>query len=93
MDKRTWQAVPGQALHHREWDDEFVVYNNLSGDTHLLDGGAMQLLRAVAQQPGDAAAIAARLRLALGLDPQEVGEIPAMLDELAAMSLIEAVAC
>jgi PqqD family protein of HPr-rel-A system len=87
---RTWRAIPGQALRHREWDDEFVVYNNLSGDTHLLDGSAMLLLRAVAAEPGNAAALAERLRGALGLDQQEIDEIPAMLDELAALALIEA---
>ena len=93
MDKRTWRAVPGQALHHHGWDDEFVVYNNLSGETHLLDGGAMQLLRAVADAPGDTAALAARLAAALGLDQQEVDEIPAMLGELAALSLMETAPC
>lgn len=93
MNQCTWQAIPGLALHHREWNDEFVLYNNLSGDTHLLDAGAMQLLRAVAAEPGDAAGIAERLRRVLGLDQQEVDEIPVMLDELAALSLIEPLQC
>lgn len=90
MNERIWRAIPGQALRHREWNDEFIVYNNLSGDTHLLDGSAMLLLRAVAAEPDTAAALAQRLRGALKLDQQEVDEIPAMLDELAALSLIEA---
>lgn len=93
MNERIWRAIPGQGLHHREWDDQFIVYNNLSGDTHLLGAGPMQLLRAVAAEPGDAATVAARLRNALGLDQQEVDEIPAMLEDLAALSLIEPVRC
>lgn len=90
MSSRIWRIIPGQAVRHREWDGEYIVYNNLSGDTHLLDGSAMLLLRAVAAAPGDAAALAERLRGALGLDQQEVEEIPAVLDQLAALSLIEA---
>ena len=40
----SWRLVPGQALLHRGWDDAFVLYNDLSGDTHLLSGDAMALL-------------------------------------------------
>lgn len=93
VDNCSWRVLPGQALHHRAWDDEYVVFNNLSGDTHLLGGGAMQLLLAVAEAPGDAASLAGRLRLTLGLDQQEIDEIPAMLDDLRALSLIERAPC
>lgn len=88
-----WRVLPGQALHHRSWDDEYLVFNNLSGDTHLLDGGAMQLLLAVAAAPGDTASLGSRLHSALGLDQYELDEIPAMLEQLRALSLIEAVPC
>lgn len=93
MDNCTWRVLPGQALHYRAWDEEYVVFNNLSGDTHLLDGGAMQLLLAVAAAPGGAAALGERLGSALGLDAQEISEIPAMLEGLCALSLIEPVPC
>ncbi|MBZ2206117.1 HPr-rel-A system PqqD family peptide chaperone [Massilia soli] len=93
MNNCSWRVVPGQALRQRGWDDDYLVFNNLSGDTHLLDGGAMQLLLAVAQSPGSAASLAERLRLALGLDQQEIDEIPAMLDELRALALIEHTPC
>lgn len=46
-----WQLVPGQSLRHRGWDDEFVVYNDLSGDTHLLGADAMDLLRLLKAGP------------------------------------------
>lgn len=93
MNNCTWRVLPGQALQHRAWDDEYVVFNNLSGDTHLLDGGAMQLLLAVAATPGDTASLAAHLHAALGLDEHEIDEIPAMLEELRALALIEAAPC
>lgn len=93
MNTRIWRVPPGQALQHRAWEDGFVVFNNLSGDTHLLCEGEMQLLLAVAAQPGDTAAVTARLRASLGLDDQEAGDIPAMLSDLLALSLVEAAPC
>ena len=49
---RRWRLVPGQLLRARQWDDEFVVYNDLSGDTHLLDAAAMDILLRIASGPG-----------------------------------------
>ncbi|WBS03240.1 HPr-rel-A system PqqD family peptide chaperone [Pseudoduganella sp. SL102] len=43
----TWRLVSGQALLHRGWDGAFVLYNDLSGDTHLLSEEAMALLLAL----------------------------------------------
>jgi PqqD family protein of HPr-rel-A system len=39
-----WCIAPGQQLAAWGWDDEFVLYNNLSGDTHLFDGDAVAVL-------------------------------------------------
>lgn len=89
MSNRTWRVIPGQALQRRAWDDTYVVFNNLSGDTHLLDAGAMQVLLAVAHAPASEAELAERLRESLQLDAQEVLEIPGMLEDLRALSLIE----
>ena len=40
-----WQPVRPEAISWREWDDEFVVYNDDSGSTHHLNvlGGEMLL--------------------------------------------------
>ncbi|MBB3223819.1 hypothetical protein [Pseudoduganella umbonata] len=43
----SWRLVPGQTLLHRGWDGAFVLYNDLSGDTHLLADEAMSLLLAL----------------------------------------------
>lgn len=43
----SWRLVPGQALLHRSWDGAVVLYNDLSGDSHLLTDEAMDLLLAV----------------------------------------------
>lgn len=42
-----WRLVPGQALRYRGWDADCVLYNDLSGDTHLLSSVAMALLLAL----------------------------------------------
>lgn len=39
-----WRLVPGQSLLHRGWDGACVLYNDLSGDTHLITEDAMHLL-------------------------------------------------
>lgn len=88
-----WRVLPSRPLRYRAWEDGYVVFNDLSGDTHLLDDSAMQLLLAVADQPGDTACLTGRLRTALGLDEVEAGDIPAMLSDLCALSLIEASPC
>ncbi|NOS88873.1 MAG: HPr-rel-A system PqqD family peptide chaperone [Methylococcaceae bacterium] len=31
-------GLPEQGVHYRLWDDECVVFNSQSGQTHLLDG-------------------------------------------------------
>ena len=85
-----WRVTPGQALACREWDGEAVLYNDLSGSTHLLDGAALDLLHALRDQPADAAALAARLadRLDAG-DDDLVSLIDDMLATLAGLDLIE----
>ncbi|HEX8606157.1 MAG TPA: hypothetical protein VF774_26180 [Pseudoduganella sp.] len=49
----SWRLVSGQALLYRGWDGAFVLYNDLSGDTHLLSDDAMALLLAL--RDGDVA--------------------------------------
>ena len=85
-----WRLTPGQALAGREWDGEAVLYNDLSGSTHLLDGAALDLLHALRDQPADAAMLAGRLaeRFDAG-DDDLVSLIDEMLAALAGLDLIE----
>jgi len=85
-----WRLTPGQALACREWDGEAVLYNDLSGSTHLLDGAALDLLHALRDQPADAASLAARLadRFDAG-DDDLVSLIDDMLATLVGLDLIE----
>lgn len=83
--------TPGQRLAHRGWQDEFVVYNNLTGDTHLIDGDTLALLMQLREGPATVAALAT----ALGADlpPDDCAALPdtlyAMLDSLHHLHLAE----
>jgi PqqD family protein of HPr-rel-A system len=80
-----WQVTPGQLLAHCGWDDEFVVYNDLSGDTHLIGGDAMAVLLCLQEGVRDEQA----LRAALEAPPDAA--LDGLLAELSALALIEAV--
>jgi PqqD family protein of HPr-rel-A system len=78
-----WRLTPGQMLVHHGWDGEYVLFNDLSGDTHLLDESALLLLLTLGQGPRAEAA----LQGATGAD------VEGLLADLEAFSLIEFVAC
>lgn len=80
---RRWRLVPGQLLRAHQWDDEFVVYNDLSGDTHLVDAAAMAILLALQAAPGG---------LVLP-DDDAPGALDELLGTLEITSLIECAAC
>jgi PqqD family protein of HPr-rel-A system len=83
-----WQVTPGQSLAHRGWDDEFVIYNDLSGDTHLIGGDALAVLLCLQEGARDEAA----LHAALDPDaPDGDDTLAVLLTELSALALIEAV--
>lgn len=42
-----WRIVPGQLLRSRSWDGQSVLYNEVSGATHLLDDAILDLLHAM----------------------------------------------
>ncbi len=46
-----WRAAPQDQLLWRAWDDEFLVYHVPSGDTHLLNPLAADVLRRLQQAP------------------------------------------
>jgi PqqD family protein of HPr-rel-A system len=89
-----WRVVPGQLLAFREWDGEAVLYNDLSGNTHLLDGAAIDVLQALRSGPCVAETLAARLAGPFGAGADELlPEIEDMLAELARLDLIEYLPC
>jgi PqqD family protein of HPr-rel-A system len=46
-----WRVVPAFELHWRCWDDEYIVFNSGSGDTHLFDKDSAEVLQLLEQSP------------------------------------------
>lgn len=89
-----WQLMRGQSLVYRCWDDEAVLYNDLSGATHLLGPAALCVLEALRPGPAVVAALAASLQNEFDVDQDSLaGELDALLGELARLSLIKPVSC
>lgn len=86
-----WRLTAGQRLAHRGWDEEYVLYNDLSGDTHLVGAAALYLLLRLRAADADAATLLAALEAEFDTDAgADLGaDIATMLDQLCAYSLIE----
>ena len=94
-----WQLRPGQAFRFRQYGVEsksdsgleFVLYNDLSGATHLLEDSAMHLLSVLQQGPQSDDSLIDALALALDC-PRDAAfdhEASAAIAQLAAFSLIQ----
>ena len=90
-----WRITPGQALRFRQFDDEFVLFNDLSGDTHLLGDSAMHILSELQRGPATGQALLASLAAAHGCAPDAAFEAEAgvLLASLAGFFLIDEAAC
>lgn len=82
-----WRLAPGQRLVHRCHDGECVLFNDLSGATHLVDDITLGLLQALAEAPQTANDLAG------DPDPDTLAALDELLAGLAALYLIEAVEC
>lgn len=89
-----WRLMDGQSLRYRVWDDEAVLYNDLSGATHLLGPAALCVLEALRPGPASSAALAGRLLEGFEIDDTALGaELDVLLDELSELKLIEPSPC
>jgi PqqD family protein of HPr-rel-A system len=88
-----WRLMAGQLLRNKTWDGvEHLLYNDLSGDTHLLGADALDLLLLLRTGDHDEAALAAALAGDGNEDPAP-GEVAALLTDLARLSLVEIRPC
>ena len=46
-----WQLKSPAELKWHQWDDEIVIYNVTTGDTHLIDSAGAQILQAIQESP------------------------------------------
>jgi PqqD family protein of HPr-rel-A system len=88
-----WQVIPDQEVNCCSWDDEFVFYNRLSGDTHLLSSTATQILLELRQSPLNVLlltkALASRLQAKTVTHEEFSFQIEHFLNELNTLGLIE----
>lgn len=86
-----WQLIRAQALRSREWGDTGVIYDAVSGSTHLIDALGLELLDLLRARPWTAAELAAELRNAMpdDIDPAELPlALDAKLELLARLDLV-----
>lgn len=78
-------------LHWRCWENKYVVYHSLSGDTHLLGDAAGQILLTLQQTPQDAASLSESLASMMGVktSPEFTMDINNILTDLHKLALIE----
>lgn len=87
-----WRVRSDQALHFRSWGDELIVYNSLSGDTHLLGSVAAQILLRLQHVPSDFKSLAESLTPLLQTEMMGEPFEPQLIDLLAdlnALALID----
>ncbi len=85
-----WQLMQGQAYRFRQYGEQFVLFNDLSGDTHLLGDSAVHVLGVLQQGRAARAELIASLAQAHACPHDEAFEAEAdgVLAQLAALSLI-----
>ncbi|HBF49610.1 MAG TPA: hypothetical protein DDX04_03690 [Massilia sp.] len=96
-----WRLVPGQRLVHRCHDGECVLFNDLTGATHLLGQDVLDVLGMLRAGPQPAAMLASAAGagaesnpgLDPALDPHFLNEVDELLADLAALSLVEVQPC
>lgn len=89
-----WQAISSPVLHLRAWEDELVVYNSLSGDTHLLEPLAGLVFTQLRHAPSDETSLVESLCQAQRTEPDaELSlQVRQILADLHTLALIEEVA-
>jgi len=87
----SWQITRGCRLAWRVWDEEYVVYNTASGDTHILDLITGEALKCLEDSPASLEQLAARLAVKLDLGSQEITSqyLTSLISKLHESGLIE----
>jgi PqqD family protein of HPr-rel-A system len=88
------RLAPDARLLWRRWADEFVVYNDASGDTHLFEEVSGILLQRIAEGPADFESLRALAAETLGVAADDIdpATIDQVIDELHRLGLVDRVA-
>ena len=88
---QAWRAIGRAPVPMRHWEGDCIVYNPLSGDTHILDIVAGEILRAVMEQPMQGRALARHIAAFLEVpdDDNTAANVNQILHRLDELGLIE----
>ena len=88
-----WKVNPKFPLQWQVWDDEFVVYNTGSGDTHLLDPVAAEVLQSLEKKTADLSELAGRVSASIEIEPDSKFSdyLEQLLSDLHKLGLIQRV--
>ncbi len=83
MTSLRWKALDRNTLHGRQWvgEDEGVVFNSASGDLHLLNQTALEVLEHLSETPATLDELAARF-------PVDFAALEALVVSLDALGLV-----
>lgn len=86
-----WRVAEGFPLYWHHWDNEFVVYNTGSGDTHLLDVVAAEALKILDTAPANLLELVQKLSASLEIevDGDFVAHLETRLANFHKLGLIE----
>ena len=85
-----WQLIRADALRVREWDDAGVIYDAISGNTHLIDALGLELVDLLRQRAWSVAELVTELGEALPDDRDANALLSAKLEQLARLDLVTA---
>ncbi len=85
-----WQLIRADALRVREWDDAGVIYDAISGNTHLIDALGLELMDLLRQRAWSVEELVADLRDSLPDDRDASALLSAKLEQLARLDLVTA---
>jgi PqqD family protein of HPr-rel-A system len=81
---------PGMRLTWRQWDNEFVVFDDASGRTHQLGESTACALLLIDEEPAEPVTLAERMSVELSCSPGEVANVlPDIIRQLSSADLIE----
>lgn len=75
-----WRVPPGSVFRWREWDGDYVLYHDQSGDTHFLNAVSARLVECLSDKPMTAGELVAQLEAEGFTDGDNA--FPARLDAL-----------
>lgn len=85
-----WRLPPKAKFLWRTWDDETVIFNSLSGQTHLLDALSAETLKEIERAPGTISQLACRLADAFHVPVEDlVPKLPEIVTRFDSLGLAE----